>query len=579
MKKILVILLINVFLINKPVFAISKDVPQNEKIKLENIYSEIDSLENINYNNLLNRAYLYSNIGKIDKSIEIANILLEKNKEDSALFFLLGKNYKNKCELNKAKVFFQKIKEEQKEYNQALVKLMEIAVLLDDKQDANIILQKIENTKNQEFIYLIGSIYYYSHFDLNFDKASDILEKGLILNSKNTDLIFYLASVNLTKDNRKEAKKLFKKVIELDFLYDQAHAFLSFVEFLDKNFDKSFHESKIALEINPYNLRALTNLGNGMTTKNYKLLEESNSNLKANEEFFLAGKKSYELINNGKIKEANELIDNIVKKYPDNIHSYIHLCSLKADFLDYDSAIKYCKKAIDISEDYGLAYNLTENTLRKYIKYQIKDSKTLNVDIYDYSSIDINLLKKVFINYDFLDKKDQKTLMYSIYNLRKFLPILEKKGATHYIIPHYEKMTDTEKTKYLKNELTMDGRLWDDVRGMGGLDSATGIEDLEESLYFDFNTLTHEFAHQIHQYALEDKQIEKIKELYEKAKKNNTFIDYYSSTNEYEYFAQAIEAYSSTQGKKNPKSTAKNTPEILKKTDPDIYDFVEKLVK
>jgi hypothetical protein len=192
--------------------------------------------------------------------------------------------------------------------------------------------------------------------------------------------------------------------------------------------------------------------------------------------------------------------------------------------------------------------------------------------------IDKIALRKIFVNYDFLPEEDQKTILYSVFLMKKYLPLLAEKGATHYLIPIYEKLTDHEKASYIRGKRTFDGRLWDDVRGMGGFDSATGIEDLELARSFDFNTLTHEFTHQVHGNVLKEELKQDILNLYQNAKKKNLFLDYYSASNEYEYFAQCMEAYVSFQGKKNPKSTAKNTRSSLKEKDPEMYKFIEEKI-
>ncbi|MFN8671619.1 MAG: tetratricopeptide repeat protein [Candidatus Sericytochromatia bacterium] len=558
-------------------FAFLEEIPENSKKTFIELKKNIENLEKKNTTDLLNLAYLYDKNGDFEKSLYLANYLISNNPNNSEANFLLGEIYFKKYNLLKAKEFFEKITFDKKEYNKAILRLLQISIFLQKKDDADKILEIGTKINNEVFANLINGIYNYSLFKNDFNKAIFYFEKALKKEPNNVDVLYYTALAYLTKDKRSEAKELLNKIIKNDFYFYNAYSSLAFIEFLDKEVENSIKNSKLSLSLNPYSMRALINLGNGMTNKTYINLEK-NIDLKPNTEFFEAGIKANKLINENKKDEALNIINDLVKKYPKNIHSYIHLCNIQSNLEDYENAIKNCGKAVNISSDYGLANALFSNTLKRYIKSQNKEIKTLNLDIYDYSKVDMESLKKVFINYENLPQKYQKSLLYSIYPLRNYLSVLAKKGATHYIIPDYEKLTDTDKTAYLKDQKTIDGRLWDDVKGMGGFDSATGIEDLEDSLYFDFNTLAHELTHQVHGYALDDDKITKILELYENAKKRDKFLDYYSKTNEYEYFAQGVEAYISVQGKKNPKSTAKNTPELLKEVDIDLYNFIKSIL-
>ncbi|MBC7475531.1 MAG: tetratricopeptide repeat protein, partial [Candidatus Sericytochromatia bacterium] len=282
--------------------------------------------------------------------------------------------------------------------------------------------------------------------------------------------------------------------------------------------------------------------------------------------------------NKGQNKQAKDLINQLKIKYPNNIHSYIQAGSLDITIGDYQDAIKMYRQALKINSDYGVANNGLSIVIYNLIRNQQKEIKLLDLDVNDYSKIDMDSLKKVFINYDDLTDKQKKIVAYSIYHLKNYLPILAEVKSTHYLIPLYEKSTDYKFGQEFKNQRSFDNRLWDDIRGRGGVNSATGIEDLQTSIYLDFNTLAHEFAHQVHGFAFTKKQTSRILELYNNAQKNNLFLDYYAGSNEYEYFAQGVEAYTCTQGKLTLKSTAKNTRELLKNKDKALYDFIEEVI-
>lgn len=580
MKKLVLSLFITLLFSQNQAYAFNNEITDEAKEKIiyaqRNIYFIENSLKTDS--DLITLATLYKNIGDDEKSTAIVNNILQKNPKNYQAIILLSElNFKN-YHFKIAKDLLSKIPNTEQEYKRALGKMIELSIVLSDLDYAKETIKKAQETGNEEIINYVEGLYNYSHFNMNQDKALVNFEKVVSLNPDNISALYYIASINMDNDKKNDAQKVLKTLLEKDFFCSKAHSLLSFVDFLNSNMDMSVKESKIALEINKFERKALVTLGSGRTNKTYEELELANKNLKVSEIFFKTGKKLRQLLNENKVEEAKKTIAELIKNNPKNIHTYIHAGSFYILIKEYKKAIENYQKALKISADYGLANNGLAQALRSYQKSQEKNFSTINLDVYDYSLIDKTDLKKVFVNYDSLSQIDQNTIMYSVFLMKKYLPTLAQKGATHYIIPIYEKATDHEKANYIKGKRTFDGRLWDDVRGMGGIDSATGIEDLDLARNFDFNTLAHEFTHQIHGNALTDVLEKEILNLYQNAKKNNRFLDYYSASNEFEYFAQCMEAYVSFQGKKNPKSTAKNTRELLKQKDPEMYKFIEEKI-
>jgi len=541
--KIIVLFLFIMITYNLEVFA-------NEELNKNKRFNEV--VKNINYlnnkNSIFDLAINYKKIGNFKESLE----LLESLERNDEINFHIADIYKMQYDIDKAIKIFENIKRT----DEVIIKLSELYLI---KKDERKILQLIENT-NGILNNIVKGIYYYSSLKLDIKKAQEEFEKAYNENPKNKYVLFYLAQIYLDINKRKLSEEFCNKSIQEDYFYSNPHSLLGYIKFLNGNIEEGFNELIIAKTINPYDLRALTSLGNGMTKYTYKDLEK-NENLKLNKE----------------IKESRD-INEILKKYPNNIHTYIRLGSIELDNYNYDKAINYFLKALSINNYYGLANNGLAISLKEKIRSYFLKKEILNLEIIDYSTINEEEVKKIFINFDLLNDLYKKIIKFSIYNLRFYLKELISKKATHYIIPIYEKSTDYLLGNFLKDKRTFDNRLWDDVRGRGGLDSATGIEDLLEAYYKGFNTLVHEFAHQIHQFALSEKDKNKILELYNKSKKENRFMDYYSESNEYEYFAQGIEAYISDQGKSTLKDTSKNTREILFKTDKELYFFIEELL-
>ncbi len=132
---------------------------------------------------------------------------------------------------------------------------------------------------------------------------------------------------------------------------------------------------------------------------------------------------------------------------------------------------------------------------------------------------------------------------------------LRKEQAALVIIPRDKKMTDVPEFASLKGTQTFDGRMWDDVRGSGGMRVPSGLLAIgvpEENLvdagtdsYADgYSVGLHELAHAIHWKGLADKEREQVTALYEARKKaGGPWTEEYGASNEWEYYAQATNCF------------------------------------
>ena len=151
-------------------------------------------------------------------------------------------------------------------------------------------------------------------------------------------------------------------------------------------------------------------------------------------------------------------------------------------------------------------------------------------------------------------------------------------GGKHDLLLEVDRTTDSESRSMLRGRRTFDGRVWDDVRGIGGLSAATGIEALDEAAQHGFDTLVHELAHQVHYYALKPVDQARIRELYHKAKQQGFCLDYYAATNEAEYFGQGVEAFVSLGKRPGGETTHGHTRFELFRVDRALHDFVASIV-
>jgi tetratricopeptide (TPR) repeat protein len=158
------------------------------------------------------------------------------------------------------------------------------------------------------------------------------------------------------------------------------------------------------------------------------------------------------------------------------------------------------------------------------------------------------------------------------------LPKLVAVGATHDLLHELDRTTDADARANLRGRRTFDGRVWDDVRGIGGLTAATGIEALDEAMQFGFDTLAHEIAHQVHFYAMNQVQRVQIKTLYRRALDGNHCLDFYAASNEAEYFGQGVEAFRSLAKRPGSETTHGHTRFELFRVDQALHDFIAGLV-
>ena len=132
---------------------------------------------------------------------------------------------------------------------------------------------------------------------------------------------------------------------------------------------------------------------------------------------------------------------------------------------------------------------------------------------------------------------------------------------------------------WLRGRRTFDGRVWDDVRGIGGLCAATGVEALDDAHTGGFQTLVHELAHQVHLYALPRVKRDRITVLYRRAKRDGLCLDYYAASNEAEYFAQGVEAFFSYVKVAGQPVTHGHTHFELRRRDPELFALIGELAE
>lgn len=160
-------------------------------------------------------------------------------------------------------------------------------------------------------------------------------------------------------------------------------------------------------------------------------------------------------------------------------------------------------------------------------------------------------IERYVLNWQDLSPRHQKRVALSVAPWKAFVPVLVEGGATHFIKPMWMRLSETPQAHALKDaRIDYDSRLWDDVRGMGGHFTVTGIEDVERSIFDKYNTVLHELTHQVHG-VLTAAQSREIQALYQQAKARDAasadkaragFLSRYAGGSVWEYFAEGANA-------------------------------------
>ena len=187
-------------------------------------------------------------------------------------------------------------------------------------------------------------------------------------------------------------------------------------------------------------------------------------------------------------------------------------------------------------------------------------------------------IERYVLNWQALSPRHQKRVALSVAPWKAFIPVLVEGGATHFIKPMWMRLSETPQAHALKDaRIDYDSRLWDDVRGMGGYFTVTGVEDVERSIFDKYNTVLHELTHQVHG-VMTANQAREIEALYQKAKARdaktrNGFLSRYAGGSVWEYFAEGANAEMS------PRRDAYDGREIVRERLTDMDPALRGLVK
>jgi tetratricopeptide (TPR) repeat protein len=342
--------------------------------------------------------------------------------------------------------------------------------------------------------------------------------------------------------------------------------------------DEAISAAEWTIRLNRYHTMGHYYLGNGYARRNYTELAAAYPAAFSNEAGRAGLKQADDLLAAGDRAGARAAYEAVRGANPGWADPLARLASL--DFEDglFDSARDRSFEALHLCPEYGRAHAILAKAL---------ESQEFLVDVHraDYERRfaeapmpEVPGIETFIMNWNSLSPRHQKRVALSVAPWGRFIPVLVEGGSTYYIKPLYMLLSETPGQEPLRDQrINYDSRLWDDVRGCGGYHTVTGIEDVERTIFDNYDTVLHELTHQVHSVLTAD-QNRVIREHYIRAKERddrtkNGFLSRYAGGSVYEYFAEGANAL------KSPRRDAYDTREVVRdrldSIDPDLRTLVE----
>jgi tetratricopeptide (TPR) repeat protein len=345
--------------------------------------------------------------------------------------------------------------------------------------------------------------------------------------------------------------------------------------------DDAITAGELAVKLGPYHDGAHYLLGNGYARKTYTELEAAYPRAFAGTAGRGAFARADRLRASGDRKAARMVLDSLRKAQPGWADVRVRIASLDFEEGWYELSRDHAIAALAIIPDYGRAHAV----LAKALELQ---RFMVDVHRHDYerkfsaaATPSVPGIEKFVVNWSSLSPRHQKRVALSIAPWKQYVPVLIEGGSTYYIKPLHELLSESPGLETLRDtRIDYDSRLWDDVRGAGGYNTVTGIEDVERTIFDRYNTVLHELSHQVHGVMTAD-QSREIQEHYRRAKAHddttqNGFMSRYAGGSVHEYFAEGANAlYSPKRDTYDPREVVL---ERMKTLDPPLDSLMRRMV-
>jgi len=407
----------------------------------------------------------------------------------------------------------------------------------------------------------------------NYDKAAVSLRDLLVREPNNTSALAMLARVLLESSRNVEAAEEARRAMTLDpYNTDALHA-LACVRSIERNADEARSLAWRVVSLDSFNIgarRLLSQYVDGQAGYDQKVSEAARTHYQ----------HARSLKQRGEFLKAIPEFEAALEIEPRYYRALIGLGDLCLREGNYDRAAAAARLAIAVDPEGSsghLELSCAYRGLNERARSEIGGANFAESFYAQRAPPVYANTREIFPDYASLTRRQQEVIDYAVAPLSSFLQRLARHKARHYLLPLDERPSDLWGFADVADEKTFDGRYYASIRGVGGRIAVTGIEYLDQAARGGFNTIAHEFAHQVHIAALSKSEVKTIRNLYEHARRERRTLDYYAAANEYEYFAQGYEAFISLRKRPSAGVTARHTSQELLAKDPELYRLLMKL--
>ena len=407
----------------------------------------------------------------------------------------------------------------------------------------------------------------------NYERAITSLRQCLAREPQNSPTHALLARALLETNRESEAAEEAGRAISLDAYNVEALYTLACVKSSERKGDESRSLARRVVSLDPFNFgarRVLSQYLDGQTGYEQRVADQARIR-------YASGRS---LKQEGQLTRAVTELEAALGIEPRYYRALIALADIWLRQGEYERAADAAKVATAFDPEGAIAHFELSCAYRG-----INERARIEIGAVDFGALFYGrpapaayaLTREIFPNYGSLTRRQQSVIDVAVGPLAVFLPKLVRHKARHYLLAFDQRPSDLHGFADIADEKTFDGRYYASIRGVGGRVTVSGIEYLDQAARGGFNTIAHEFAHQVHIAAMGKSEVKEIRSLYERARREGRMLDYYAAANEYEYFAQGYEAFISDRKRPSAGVTARHTNSELFTSDPELYRFLVKL--
>lgn len=414
-----------------------------------------------------------------------------------------------------------------------------------------------------------------SLLERDYQGAIERLHQVLANEPNNSAARAIFARILLEMNREPEAEAEARRAVELDEYNVEALYVLAYVSSSERKADESRKLSRRVVSLDPYDFaarRMLSQYLDGQTGYEQKVSDLARIHYA----------RSRSLRQDGALEAAVAELEEALRIEPNYYRALIALAAIRLRNGEFERAIEVARRASIFDPDGAVAQFELSWAYRA-----LNERVRIEIGAVDFGALyykkpappAFSITREIFPNYDSLPRRQQMVVDAAVGPLAMYLPKLAHKKARHFFLSFDQRPSDLHGFADVAGEKTFDGRFYASIRGVGGKVTVSGIEYLDQAALGGFNTIAHEFAHQVHIAALGQRETKEIRRLYELARQEGRTLDYYAAANEHEYFAQGYEAFISERKRPSAGVTARHTNAELATTDPELYAFLVRLTE